>query len=561
MKRLLFILLSALPLMFISCNSDTDNTKPEIKKSGLSFSMTEEEFDSIEVGDTRAQAKPISSEFVDLGDGIEAEVQISESGTHIKPRTRAIINKHYSIRAYQGGVLKGSMKGTFNGSTFTPDASSATKMILEPGSYNFVCYNDKFQEVGNNLELNINDAKEAYICQTTQEIYGYTAQQHITFNMRHACSRIEVFLECYGKLSSGTTASVTPVGTSAKTKLVYVGATNSFTQTAGSISPSTLTFSGAELTGTNVFGAVTADKKIYLLPGTDFTKLQMKFTGGTFGKNRNMSDAPAFNFTNKIWGGTVEPMMKTNTNYLIRILLWPKFKYLFSDGTTGTLSQGESQGKKRIGVVVREKTGSSKGLAMALSYALSNRTYLSFFSPHSPAEYNTTIYPTIASLSSDMDGEKWTWEPSGNKGGVVRANDQTRFPGFYAAGHYAPGVPVTGSNIGRWFVPSAGQMIAAFDMMANTCGYSMNWSGITDWGNKITYNIYYQTCFSRQYPRGTYNPVGETLQAEIITSTQWQNDTQFFVFMNINSDKQISLSKWPWYIYEQSGYIRPFVHF
>ena len=112
------------------------------------------------------------------------------------------------------------MKGTFNGSTFTPDASSATKMILEPGSYNFVCYNDKFQEVGNNMELNINDAKEAYICQTTQEIYGYTAQQHITFNMRHACSRIEVFLECYGKLSSGTTASVTPVGTSAKTKLV-----------------------------------------------------------------------------------------------------------------------------------------------------------------------------------------------------------------------------------------------------------------------------------------------------------------------------------------------------
>ena len=189
-----------------------------------------------------------------------------------------------------------------------------------------------------------------------------------------------------------------------------------------------------------------------------------------------MSDAPAFNFTNKIWGGTVEPIMKTNTNYLIRIVLWPKFKYLFSDGTTGTLSQGESQGKKRIGVVVREKTGSSKGLAMALSYALSNRTYLSFFSPHSPSEYNTTIYPTIASLSSDMDGEKWTWEPSGNKGGVVRANDQTRFPGFYAAGHYYPGVPVTGSNIGRWFVPSAGQMIAAFDMMANTCGYSMNWS-------------------------------------------------------------------------------------
>ena len=561
MKRLLFILLSALPLMFISCNSDTDNTKPEIKKSGLSFSMTEEEFDSIEVGDTRAQAKPISSEFVDLGDGIEAEVQISELGTHIKPRTRAIINKHYSIRAYQGGVLKGSMKGTFNGSTFTPDASSATKMILEPGSYNFVCYNDKFQEVGNNLELNINDAKEAYICQTTQQIYGYNAKQQITFNMKHACSRIEVFMECYGKLSSGTTATITNVGTNNPSKMVYVGATNSFTQSTGSIPVSTLTFPDTGLRGTNQYGDSRANQKVYFIPGTDFTKLQMKFTGGIFGLNRNMSDAPAFNFTNKKWGGTVEPIMKNNTSYRIKIILWPKFKYLFSDGTTGTLSQGESQGKKRIGVVVHEKTATSKGLAMALNNVPPVEHKL--ITSYGPAEYNTTIYPTVASLASDMDGEKWTWEPSGNKGGVVRANDPVKFPGFYAAGHYDPGVPVTGSNIGRWFVPSAGQMMAAFDMMANTCGYSMNWSGITNWNIYIPYNIFYQTCFSRQYPRGTYNMVGWFIEHDMATSTQFLNDTEWFAFMHITqSENKISLRKEPYYnTISRKGRIRAFVHF
>ena len=57
------------------------------------------------------------------------------------------------------------MKGTFNGSTFTPDAGTSKQMSLEPGSYNFICYNDKFHEVGNNVELSQDDAKEAYFCQ------------------------------------------------------------------------------------------------------------------------------------------------------------------------------------------------------------------------------------------------------------------------------------------------------------------------------------------------------------------------------------------------------------
>ena len=38
------------------------------------------------------------------------------------------------------------------------------------------------------------------------------------------------------------------------------------------------------------------------------------------------------------------------------------------------------------------------------------------------------------------------------------AEQQSLLPTYYYAAHYNPGVPVTGANIGKWFLPSAGQV-------------------------------------------------------------------------------------------------------
>ena len=42
-------------------------------------------------------------------------------------------------------------------------------------------------------------------------------------------------------------------------------------------------------------------------------------------------------------------------------------------------------------------------------------------------------------------------------------------------------ITITGANVGRWFVPSLGQVIAALNMMANAADYPIDWSGYTAW--------------------------------------------------------------------------------
>ncbi|EHO67105.1 hypothetical protein HMPREF9140_01842 [Prevotella micans F0438] len=551
MKKTIFILIAGLTIGFSSCgNEPVDNPKHDNKSVGLNFDIVEEEFDSIDWNKTRTLSKPVSHEYVDLGNGIEGEVQIFEAGSHPKPRTRAIVNKHYSIRAYQGGVLKGSMKGTFNGSTFTPDASSATKMILEPGTYDFVCYNDKFQEVGNNLELNVNDAKDAFFGQTSQSIYG--TQSKVAFQMRHACSRLSIQLQTYGKLLPGATASIYPVNSNGPTKLVYVASTNSFSQTSGTISPSTISYSGAEITGSNMQGWATPDKYIYYTPGVDISNLRMKFTSGTFGDGRNLSDAKPIGF--KSGDPSYGNIMGLNKNYQMTILLWAKLKYLFSDGTSGYLTDNPT--KSRIGLVIRDKTASSKGLAMALQNTTkyNNNEYPDQNPPG--GKYNSTTYSTVASLVNDMDGEKWTWEPSGNTDGIFRANDQTNFNIYYEAAHYNPGVPVA-SNI-RWFLPSAGQWIEAYTVMSKQCGYPIDWSGITNWGTRITFSMAIHQYFTRYFPINTYNAIGRMIFGNYATSTQYAPGIYATLEIEPYDRNRLTFKSYYWPAYAA---IRPFTHF
>ena len=57
-----------------------------------------------------------------------------------------------------------------------------------------------------------------------------------------------------------------------------------------------------------------------------------------------------------------------------------------------------------------------------------------------------------------MDGYKWTWEAAGTTDGTIKANQQTTYPAFYAAGHYNPGVAVSGTLAGKkWYLAGFGE--------------------------------------------------------------------------------------------------------
>lgn len=573
--KISFLPLFCVALLVSACSSD--NIEPNTpartnEKTGISFSMTETDYEDTKIDPTRADGNLAEPKLMDLGNDFEACVMQStiKSTTPKKIATRAITGpKHYSIRAYKDGVLKGSMKGTFNGSTFTPDAGASKQMSLEPGNYNFICYNDKFHEVGDNVELSQDDAKEAYFYQKEVTIQNQ-AQQFVPFEMKHACTRLAINLEIYGKPGSNAVAEIKPVGTNVPTKVTYVGATNSFTQSHdGTARGGTLTFSTFTEPGeySLPYGSATSDNFVYFLPGTDCTDLQMNFTSGTmFG--RSLANAGSIRLL------TIGSTFQMNKSYYLSVLFWPKVDYLFSDGTTGSVAANPT--KERIGLVIQKKTSTSRGLAMALKslprMTLGNSTAMtpSFDSRNG---FNSINYLNVSDAMNDMEGEHWTYDASGTKGGtIIKANDQENFPGFYAAAHYNPGYTITGANVGRWFVPSLGQVIAALNMMANAADYPIDWSGYTAWdqsSSTVTGKIKYvcMTPLGRYFPLRGENrkPIGEIIGkiGNLITST----DSKYGVNLGnpasiafYGKDSAIVLTH-NWFGLYGDGEIRPFIYF
>ena len=60
-------------------------------------------------------------------------------------------------------------------------------------------------------------------------------------------------------------------------------------------------------------------------------------------------------------------------------------------------------------------------------------------------------------ILSDLNGYDYTYSTVYSTDGIVKGNDATNYPAFYAAAHYDPGVTVTGANIGKWYLPTIGE--------------------------------------------------------------------------------------------------------
>lgn len=563
--RKTFLLLFCVAFVISSCTKDDFAlNKSTEEKTGLNFSITETDYENVKTNATRSDRTLTQSELVSLGDNIEATVEerVPSSYSHTRAETRAITTpKHYSIRAYQNGILKGRMKGTFNGNTFTPDAGTASKMSLEPGEYDFLCYNDKFHEVGEDIELSLVDAKDAYFCQKKVTIYNQ-AKQDVPFEMKHACARMNVTLECFGKTGTNVVANISPVTSNAPTKITYDRNSNSFVPTNGVVTGGTQTYSTMHDPDkrTSDPAWINADEYLYFLPGTDCTKLQMSFVSGTmFG--RSLLGTGAIRFL------TVGELFQANKSYHLQVTLWPKWDYLFSDGTTGSLASNPT--KNPIGLVVLQKTATSRGLAAALK-SIPNLTMFATWNGGGTFSFthgfNTTSYATLPSAMLDMAGEHWAYDASGTPDGIVKVNDQASFPGPYAAAHFDPGYTITGANVGRWFIPSLGQVISLFNTMARVAGFQEDyWSSWTDWNTLSSeYDfVAMSAALTRRFPlRGPNSrPIGSGLifsgatSFGLVTSTAI-NDVAIATLGGANGKFFVKKG-----IIDKYGEIRPFIHF
>ena len=454
MKKYIFFG-AAMLLLTAACSNDENSNPKELPTQAVQFSFTNEDFGADETLSRATSAAETKPQTVDLGD-CEAEISV-ENEPAVKTRgTMTNANGHYTIRAYQGGTLKGEMKGTFSGGAFTPDATSPQEIGLSAGTYDFIAFNDDVIPSGNDLTVDRTKAETARMGTTTANITATPQKQKVMFTMKHVGCRLRTQFVCQKDIPENITAKLEATGANViPATTAYHPATKAYTSTNGAMTAENSNFPAstealytASNFGQNYAYTSTSDYH-YFLPTTEGSKLKLTFTAGTLFWEPLTGTIPQLNATLQ---------MQANKSYLVKIKLNPNYIYLMSDGTTGHFKDTTFGGgtKTPVGVVADP----TARVAIALK-DIGDGTLYTWYNPYlTTHENNTTIYMANQHDEyTDMDGYKWTWEPAGSTDGTtIKANQQTDYPAFYAAGHYNPGVAVSGTLVGKkWYLAGIGE--------------------------------------------------------------------------------------------------------
>ncbi len=447
---------AAMLLLTAACSNDENSNPKEQPTQAVQFSFTNEDFGADEALSRATGTAETKPQTVDLGD-CEAEISV-ENEPAVKTRgTMTNANGHYTIRAYQGGTLKGEMKGTFSGGNFTPDATSPQEIGLSAGTYDFIAFNDDVIPSGNDLTVDRTKAETARMGTTTAVITATPQKQKVMFTMKHVGCRVRVQFICKKHIPNDITAKLEATAANViPATTAYHPATKAYTSTNGAMTAENSNFPAstenpyfASNFGQNYAYTSTSADYHYFLPTTEGSKLKLTFTAGTLFWKPLTGTIPQLNATLQ---------MQANKSYLVKIKLNPNYIYLMSDGTTGHFKDTTFGGgtKTPVGIVADP----TARVAIALKDVEDGALYLWYQSPSrtfDPQAMNTTIY-LEKDREEDMDGYKWTWETAGTVDGTIKANQQTLYPAFYAAGHYNPGVSVSGTLVGKkWYLAGGGE--------------------------------------------------------------------------------------------------------
>lgn len=540
MKKQYFLAIAMFMLLtvFAACSSDDnlDNGKGKVDvASKFEFPVTFADYNSdVQVGNTRAAANSsdtLKHEFVNMGNGIVADVTLQRDKENLSGNpdksasTRTLTNDSYTMLAYQGGTLKGELKGFISGGNFVPNAGDPTAMSLAPGNYDFVLYSTSyFTRSGNNLTLT-NANEYAILGRTNYTVTATPQKQKVPFAMKHTAARVRVKFNTYIKVYPSyfnvnfSAANPAEVPSSA----VYDAATGTWSTsgTGGSFGFGGWTESGS------VTYSYTSPNYSYIFPGSNITNLKVTFTNATIYTENLSGKSLTFALT---------PVLASvaNGSYLISITFHYNFLYLMTDGTTGLFSETTFGGgtKTPIAVVASQ----SKRLAAALNNA-PNGIFSTTYGTHNSSQIpDPGWYQGFGQTSFDADGAdgyKFTWEAAGSADGTtIKANEQTKYPAFYNAGHYVPTLPagkfLTGSIVGKkWFLPSAGE-IARLYTGVHTVGmisYDPQSMGGGMYSTTFYVNHPYQYNANSAFGmlRMAFQQVGGDMPYEILTSSTIDN--------------------------------------
>ena len=455
---------------FTACSTEEEQAQPQQNLVNLAAKgkiiLSVQDFNAArEI--TRAVQAPTDTQVVDLDNGMTAEISVERGQKRKTAVTRAhdIYSGHFNLYALNpatnlrvGNVLRGTIgwvtkptpSNPWAGEyTFIPDAGSL--LVLAPGTYKFVCYNDAVEDDGTNLT--IKNFNNPLIGSTTATIPANSIEYKVDIEMKHPAVRCQVSMQNLigdGEPTAGF-ANMKGRLTATTTKAIRYSAD----LTSKTVIPGTdiLEFP-LEGYGTGV----STTSYLYVLPG-DGTDMKLEFYNGTCYYN---SVGTLKTSLTKL--GT----MAANDDYKLNIKINPSYKFLFNDGTTGYLRDKGT--RTPIGIVVRRKTAGEKGLAVALNLASTSpvRPFTDGYDHISWVRIvytNKRVFSTLTDAFTDMDGYAYTWDANTSSNNEVKAGSD-KYPAFKLAANYNPGVPTSG--IGQWFLPSLGQI----KLMMATIGFS-----------------------------------------------------------------------------------------
>ena len=474
----LFALLLLAVLTACTSEDNITNSKQLIEVGGdkLKIVINEEPFDVETTTQTRAGgvAQAIPAGTVDLGDGLEAEVSISQGTPAPKTRATVVSDGHYNIYAYDANtnqMLIGPNKklsGNVVGGVFTPDAGS--RLELEVGTYKFVCctdgvYLNTTYGTGSIPFWGINVKKE--MIGATAPITLSGDDQQIVFLMYHREARVRFRITGYTNqltnvqlvMNFGSTSN--PYGY----LKIPTGFQGGGTSMLGLVSdtytmPSTPTQASVTYPLANEF---LSDYKYLSWLENPWQGINLTISGTIYGKTVSKTVGCRFDHNT---------VLKENGSYTINLKLKPTpALYLFEDGSCGALAEKGS--RTPIAAVVKEKTATEDGLAIALKDDVSGGFGTVKWggpSGETTQQFNHIVKSTVADVIADMDGYKYTWEATGSLDGVTIKANNPNMDAFYKAANHTSPAPITfgGGKRGKWFLPSMGQWILALKALGKT---------------------------------------------------------------------------------------------
>ena len=452
------LLLAVLTACTSEDNITTSKQLIEVGGDKLKIVINEEPFDVETTAQTRAGgvAQAIPAGTVDLGDGLEAEVSISQGTPAPKTRATVVSDGHYNIYAYDANtnqMLTGKkLSGNVVGGVFTPDAGS--RLELEAGTYRFVCCTDGVSldptyGTGSIITPNINIKKE--MIGATAPITLSGDDQQIVFLMYHREARVRFRITGYTNQLTNVQLVMDFGSTSNHYHYLTIptGFQGPGTATMGLVSdtytmPSTRTQASVTYPLANEF---LSDYKYLSWDENPWDRVDLKISGTIYGKTVSKTVSCRFDHTT---------VLKDNGTYTINLKLKPTpALYLFQDGTCGALA--EKGTRTPIAAVVKEKTNTEEGTAIALHRAFD-------FAMTPDGAFNKQSL-SVADAMNDMNGYNYTWDAATTVDNEVKATAPNpaglsnpsgyQYEPFYYAGNYNPGVAT--SNIGKWYLPALGE--------------------------------------------------------------------------------------------------------